>query len=147
MKAIVVSLIRGIVTGLLLCLPLAAGAAQTSVTWTDDPNFSLEAGDYYEIQRKLVPTPVPVTGPVRCGDTPEPPYLMLVTTRMHGAATYQSSDAPGFSTYLDSTVEQGAAYCYRVRLIRGDGENKSAWSNERGRYVPIVPAPTLSVGP
>lgn len=132
-----------------LLLPAVGHAAQANVNWSDDPTFSHETFDWYEIQRKLVPTPSPLTAPVDChaaGDV----YHPLAATNQPGVVTLKIDSRPGVVTYRDTSVVAGSAYCFRVRLHKGGalgGYSASDWSNESGYYVPVIVAPSLSVGP
>lgn len=103
--------------GLFVCfltvlLPALAQAAQLTLTWQD--MSTNETG--FHIQRKVELC----TGPSA--------FLDLVNA---------AQDAV---TYVDTTVQEGNGYCYRLNAFNTAGS--SAWSNTAGAVVPYTSAST-----
>jgi hypothetical protein len=95
----------------LLALAVGAEAATNQLDWTD--NSDNEA--LFHVERKAV----------ACAT--EGAYIEIGTV------------GPNVTTYLDQTVTEGTAYCYRVKASNAAGH--SAYSNEAGRTPPLtVPA-------
>ena len=108
-----------LICALVFC-PVSAWAASNVLTWTD--NSTNEQG--FKIERKIVPTPAgnPLPPPLCPLDTA--PYVQLATTGLNVA------------TFTDSAVQEGVAYCYRVRAYNTAGD--TTYTNEAGRSIPFT---------
>lgn len=129
-------LVAALFLGAMWSLPAHAQAARNTLTWVDNSNGDSQE-QFVEVERKIIPNPVPLTNPVVCGGTVSGTYAKIGQT-----------SGPDITTFADTTVSPGNTYCYRVRAVNATA--MSAYSNEAGRYVPFtapVAPSNLTVSP
>jgi len=108
----------------LVLLPILAHAAQNTLTWVD--NSTNETS--FKVERTTASS--------------------VANCATAGGFTQIATVGPDIVTYVDSSVNEGTTYCYRVRASNTAGD--SAYSNIAGRLVPFtIPAApaNLQVGP
>jgi hypothetical protein len=100
-----------------------AEAASNVLQWMDTSTNETA----FHVERRVIGVPITGSGQQTCAFNPGP-YTLLATLPADTV------------TYTDTAVVEGQSYCYRVSASNAGGA--SAFSNEAGRTVPLVPPVT-----